>query len=166
MAEHTSRRSEREELKRVFERALSAEPGVDAETAQRIVGRLMRRARRIAALAATPPRKAPPTRRNAPLPASLTPSSPAAPSAPPVAPTERLDDFDPFAFSAVVLLARAGRDALMERLTAIDRLDHLRKLAAAQHLGVDGTIADIAEVRAAILAAAERRLADRHAAAS
>lgn len=160
MARPTSRRSAREELRRLFERVLLAEPGIDAEIAERAVRRLMRRTGRIAELAAVPPRKAPSSRRTTPLPASI------APSAPPVAPAERPDDFDPFSFSAVVTLARAGRAALMERLAAIDRLDHLRKLAAAQHLGVNGTISDIAELRAAILAAAERRLADRHAAAS
>jgi len=159
MAKHTNQPSAREELRRLFERALMAEPGIGADTASRAVRRLMRRTRRIVELSdglKTGARRklSPPPKTQQQLPASLAPSS--------VEATE----FDPFAFSAVVVLARFGRGALMDRLIAIEKLEHLRKLAAAQHLCVGSAIEDPAELRAAIVEAAERRMVDRHAAAS
>jgi len=74
--------------------------------------------------------------------------------------------FDPFAFSAIVILARSGADALMARLKEIQKAEHLRQLADAQHLGVGLKVRRAAELRKAIVRGAKQRLADRRAAAS
>lgn len=75
-------------------------------------------------------------------------------------------DFDPFAFSVIVVLKRKGRAALMRELAAIDNAEHLHRIAAAQHLGVDRAITALPRLREAMADAAEQRLADRRAAAS
>ena len=74
--------------------------------------------------------------------------------------------FDPYAFSAMVVLSKTGRDGLARKLTEIKGADNLRKFAEAQHLGIDRKLTKIDDLRKAILVAAEQRLADRRAAAS
>jgi hypothetical protein len=85
------------------------------------------------------------------------------PAAPPVAPGP---PFDPFAFSAIALMKRDGREALLAKLREIDDPADLKALADAQHLAIadDATTADA--LRLAIADSAARRLADRRAAAS
>lgn len=77
-----------------------------------------------------------------------------------------LPAFNPYAFSAVVTLARSGPDGLLKRLSDIGSVEHLRRLAEAQHLALEGAAKKPDDLRRAIVAAAERRLADRKAAAS
>ncbi len=74
--------------------------------------------------------------------------------------------FDPYAFSAMVILAKQGREGLAKRLAEIKSVEHLNKLADAQHLGFDRSLTKIDDIRKALLASAEQRLADRRAAAS
>lgn len=74
--------------------------------------------------------------------------------------------FDPYAFSAVVVLTKTGKDGLLKRLSAIERSEHLKKLADAQHLAIDRSLDSLDALRHAILKAAEQRIADRRAAAS
>lgn len=79
--------------------------------------------------------------------------------------------FDPYAFSVVALMSKKGREALSIRLAAIGSNAHLVQLAEAQGLeldpaAVDATPETIDSLRDAILAAAERRIANRRAAAS
>lgn len=74
--------------------------------------------------------------------------------------------FDPYAFSAVAVLTREGRTGLLARLTDITNAKHLCQLADAQHLALPAGLDDPAELRTAIVAATERRIADRRAAAS
>lgn len=74
--------------------------------------------------------------------------------------------FDPFAFSAVVVLSRQGKSGLMKRLAAIDDIAHLKQLAEAQHIAFDRSLTDSEALREAILRGAEQRIADRRAAAS
>lgn len=93
------------------------------------------------------------------LPAAAPATS--APPAPPAAPA-----FDPYAFSAMVVLAKTGRDGLLKRLADIKSVEHLRALAEAQHLAVDAGIKKADDLRKAIVAGTEQRLADRKAAAS
>lgn len=81
-------------------------------------------------------------------------------TAAPVAP------FDPFAFSPIVVLVKTGKDGLMKRLLEIKSVDHLKAFAEAQHLAVAPTVKKADELRKAIVAATEQRLADRKAAAS
>ena len=75
-------------------------------------------------------------------------------------------NFDPYAFSATVVLAKTGRDGLAKKLLDIKTADQLKAFAEAQHLGLDRKLSRIDDLRKAILAAAEQRLADRKAAAS
>lgn len=74
--------------------------------------------------------------------------------------------FDPYAFSAMVVLAKTGKDGLMKRLLDIKSVEHLRAFAEAQHLAVSPTLKKLDDLRKAIVTATEQRLADRKAAAS
>ncbi len=74
--------------------------------------------------------------------------------------------FNPYTFSAMVVLAKTGHEGLMKRLGDIDNVDNLKALADAQHLAIGDAVTSIEELRSAIVAAAEQRLADRKAAAS
>ena len=74
--------------------------------------------------------------------------------------------FNPYAFSATVVLAKTGRDGLMKRLAEIKSADQLKAFADAQHLGFDRKLSKPEDLRKALLAATEQRLADRKAAAS
>ena len=74
--------------------------------------------------------------------------------------------FDPYAFSAMVVLTKTGREGLAKKVTEIKGADNLRRFAEAQHLGIDRKLTKIDDLRKAILHAAEQRLADRRAAAS
>lgn len=74
--------------------------------------------------------------------------------------------FDPYAFSAMSVLVKQGKDALAKRLAEVKSVEHLKQLADAQHLGINRSLTKIEDVRKAVLAATEQRLADRRAAAS
>lgn len=84
------------------------------------------------------------------------------PSAAAAAPSQ---PFDPFAFSAVAVLTRKGRDALAAELAKIGSADNLKAIATAQHLAIDPAILEIDSLRAALVVATERRIAERRAAA-
>jgi hypothetical protein len=60
-----------------------------------------------------------------------------------------------------VVLRRSGRDAVLAALDAIESLHDLRLLAREQRLSVGANLSSAAELRAAIVAAAERRIANR-----
>ena len=74
--------------------------------------------------------------------------------------------FDPYAFSAMVVLAKTGKDGLLKRLSEIKNTDNLKAFAEAQHLAVNPALKKLDELRKAIVSATEQRLADRKAAAS
>jgi hypothetical protein len=74
--------------------------------------------------------------------------------------------FNPYAFSAVVVMTKGGAEALLARLSKISDMAHLRRLASAQHIGVPQDGVTIDELRAAIVDGAAHRIADRRAAAS
>jgi hypothetical protein len=78
----------------------------------------------------------------------------------------RAENFNPYLFSAIVVLAKQGRDGLIKRLQEIKSAEHLRAFAEAQHVPVDAKLKRLDDIRKAIVAAAEQRLADRKAAAS
>ena len=63
-------------------------------------------------------------------------------------------------------MRKSGRAAALAALDAIDSLDNLRLLAREQRLSVSADTRLAAEMRAAIVTAAERRIANRMAAAS
>lgn len=92
--------------------------------------------------------------------ADATPSAAGSPAAAAAA------TFDPFAFSVVAILTRKGRAALLIELAQVTAAADLRRLAEAQHLALDPALADPGEIRMAIVAGAERRIAERKAAAS
>lgn len=91
----------------------------------------------------------------------------AEPAAPQEEPSTKIEPlFDPFAFSAVAVLTRKGRLGLAQALDGIDRAEDLRRLAEAQHLVLPDDLVDVALLREAVISAAERRIAERRAAAS
>jgi hypothetical protein len=73
--------------------------------------------------------------------------------------------FDPFSPNIVVVVRQAGRAAALAALATIASEKQLRLLAHEQRLSVRGQLSSLAELRAAIVAAAERRIANRLAAA-
>jgi hypothetical protein len=74
--------------------------------------------------------------------------------------------FDPFSFSVVAMLAKKGRLVLEAKLSEISDAGQLRTIADAQHLGIDAAVTDAGALRIAMIEGAERRIADRRAAAS
>jgi hypothetical protein len=78
----------------------------------------------------------------------------------------RAENFNPYLFSVIVVLAKEGRAGLISRLASIDAIEDLRAFAEAQHVPVDPALKRPDDIRKAIVAAAEQRLADRKAAAS
>jgi|EndMetStandDraft_3_1072993.scaffolds.fasta_scaffold02023_1 hypothetical protein len=96
------------------------------------------------------------------------PASPADVQPAPTAPRTRpvATPFDPFSINVVVLLRTGGRERLLGALESIDSADNLRLLAREQRLSVGADLTSPPELRAAIVQAAERRVANRIAAAS
>jgi hypothetical protein len=78
----------------------------------------------------------------------------------------RAENFNPYLFSVIVVLAKQGRDGLMKRLQEIRSAENLRAFAEAQHVPIAPSVKRVDDIRKAIVAAAEQRLADRKAAAS
>ena len=99
-------------------------------------------------------------------PPAAEPAKAAAQVKPAAADTTDAKPFDPYAFSAMVVLSRTGRDGLLKRLADIKTAENLKALAEAQHLAIDRNLKKVEDLRKAIAAAAEQRLADRKAAAS
>lgn len=100
---------------------------------------------------------------------SVSPATPAKKAAPkpvtggpPVVPPA----FNPYAFSAMVVLSKTGKDGLLKKLADIKTAENLKALAEAQHLAIDRSLKKADDLRKAIAAATEQRLADRKAAAS
>ena len=84
----------------------------------------------------------------------------------PGSPVTTTAPFDPFSPNIVVVVRKSGRVAALAALDAIDSMENLRLLAREQRLSIGVDLATAADVRAAIVAAAERRIANRMAAAS
>src|SRR5436189_3563629 len=74
--------------------------------------------------------------------------------------------FDPFSPNVIVVVRKSGRDAALAALGSIDSVDQLRLLAREQRLAVPADLSSVVELRTAIVAAAERRITNRIAAAS
>ena len=73
--------------------------------------------------------------------------------------------FDPYSPNVIVVVRTAGRDRALAALATIDRVENLRLLAREQQLSIESGIDSLPEMRKAIVAAAERRIANRRAAA-
>jgi len=78
----------------------------------------------------------------------------------------KAEPFNPYRFSALVVLAKQGRSGLLKRLQEIKTAENLRAFAEAQHVPVDAKIKRVDDIRKAIATGVEQRLADRKAAAS
>lgn len=74
--------------------------------------------------------------------------------------------FDPYSPNVIVIIRTRGRQAVLDQLGRIDDIDKLRLLAREQQLGIAADLANPDAIRNAIVAAAERRIANRRAAAS
>jgi hypothetical protein len=89
---------------------------------------------------------------------------PPAPEAPPPVPAP--PPFDPLSPNVIVVVRKSGREGALAALGMIKSPDDLRLLAREQRLAVGAGLSSAAELRAAIVTAAERRIANRMAAAS
>ncbi len=102
---------------------------------------------------------------------AASPSPPSTPAAQPAAakPQTAAADatlpFDPYSPNVVVVVRKSGREAALTALAAIDSTENLRILARLQRLNFDADVSSAAEIRTAIVMAAERRIANRVAAA-
>ncbi len=74
--------------------------------------------------------------------------------------------FDPHAFSLIVVFRTGGKDALLAKLNEVTDPDHLKAIAKAQHVALEGEPADRSELLSALVAGTEKRIAHRQAAAS
>ena len=132
-----------------FRRVFKANPNLPDEDRERLVGRLrqdiaqVRLRRHTRANIEAPPRQA-----SLPVPAAATSS------------------FDPYSPNVIVVVRKSGREAALAALVGIDSADHLRLLAREQRLTVPADVRSAQELRAAIVTAAERRIANRMAAAN
>jgi|SRR5262245_4551795 len=113
--------------------------------------------------------------RREPLPEAVLPASPSASETHhPQVPTPNAQapipgpaaSFDPYSPNIVVLLRTQGRAAALAALAGVDSEHELRLLAREQRLSVAPDLSSPQELRAAIVNAAERRIANRVAAAS
>jgi hypothetical protein len=139
-----------DKMRDFFRAVFRAEKDVDAALAERLADACVARINRMLVIDEKPVGPSRPVPR-------LVPNAGEEPATP---------GFDPFAFSAVVTLSRRGKDGLLRQLEEINSALDLRQLADAQHLGVDPSITDIDELRTEIVKGAERRIAERRAAAS
>lgn len=151
-----------------FRRVFKAYPNLSADERERLVRRLRQEVAQLRLRRSS-------ARDEAEIPAAETPSSesraapePAKASAVPgtSAPFQVSAPFDPFSPNVIVVVRTAGRDAALAALTSIDSPDHLRLLAREQRLAVAGEPISATDLRMAIVAAAERRIANRMAAAT
>jgi hypothetical protein len=160
-----------------FRRVLKANPNLSADERDQLVRKLRQEVAQLR-VRMEPRQEAPP---GIAAPADSAASTMAQPSAamaaeppairsepPPPIPEPPLaaEPFDPFSPNIVVVVRKSGRAAALAALDAVDSLDHLRLLAREQRLNVAADLASAAEMRTAIVTAAERRIANRMAAAS
>jgi hypothetical protein len=134
---------EEQRLKAFFRDTILSEPGMSGEVAAQLAERCVEQIEKVLT------QRAPGT--------SAAANNNAAPQVP---------QFDPFAFSAVSVFARKGRDALLERLGEIASAEDLREFANAQHIAIDQTLTQPDDLRLDIIKGTERRIAARRAAAS
>src|SRR5262249_23063354 len=155
-----------------FRRVLKAYPSLSAVERDRVLDRLRREIAhlRLRREADRQPAVVPPPVRAMPRPQntekrSQSTQTTARPITEP-ATAVAMAPFDPFSPNIVVVVRQAGRAAALAALAGIGSEEHLRLLAHEQRLSVKAQLYSLAELRAAIVAAAERRIANRLAAAS
>jgi hypothetical protein len=149
-----------------FRRVLKALPDLSAEERDKLVQRLRQEVAQLRVrVEPREPETAPPVRPATP-PEPVAQLAPAPPAVPPEPPAAVALSFDPFSPNVIVVLRKAGRDAVLAALDAIESPDNLRLLAREQRLTIAVDASSVAELRDAIVKAAERRIANRMAAAS
>ena len=162
-----------------FRRVLKANPNLSADERDQLVRRLRQEVAQLRVRMEPRQDSAPAVAAPAEPAAAIIPQPPAAIAVeqpatlveppPPVAEVSVAvapEPFDPFSPNIVVVVRKSGRAAALAALDAIDDLDNLRLLAREQRLSVSTDLASAAEMRTAIVTAAERRIANRMAAAS
>lgn len=160
-------------LNRFFRRFFQAQPGLDPQIAEQLTKISVRtfssvRVRRIAwrNVHGSPARR---SVRRAAEPTSAEPVAEAHTAAPAAAEPAPAAAFDPYAFGLVPIFQREGRDGLLAKLANVGSADNLRKMARAQQIALPAELrsGDIAldQLREAITAAVEKRIANRRAAA-
>jgi hypothetical protein len=145
-----------------FRRVLKAHPDLSAEERDRLVHRFRHDIAQLRVRVAQRAQVETPAPRVPESPAeieALTPSPPTPPVKSPPSP------FDPFSPNVVVVIRTSGREAALAALGAIENPDGLRLLAREQRLTIPTGVLSAADLRAAIVTAAERRIANRVAAA-
>lgn len=152
-----------------FKAVIATEPGVDPQAAARLGDALMNavsevRVRRDAWEQYSKPAPGEKGRKGAKARAAAQAAAQQS-AAPAAAPSAAATPFDPFAFSAVAVLTRKGKEALAAELATIASAANLKAIAAAQHLAVDPALDEAEALRAALIVATERRIAERRAAA-
>jgi len=130
-----------------FRRALEQECGLDMPAGERLLDRLQSGVAQVRVR----------------LDAGSAETAPASVSAAQDAPLD--EAFDPFALNVILILRTRGRDAVLSELEAIQSAESLRLLAREQQFSLGSELATLAEIRDAIATAAERRVANRRAAA-
>ena len=156
-----------------FRRVLKAHPDLSVEERDRLLQRLRQEVAQLRVR--VQPRREPETELPAvsaevqqaavPEPGPPAPDL-AIPAIVPDPPVVSAPPFDPFSPNIVVVVRKSGRNAALAALDAIDSADNLRLLAREQRLTVGADASSAEELRAAIVTAAERRIANRMAAAS
>ena len=142
-----------------FRRVLKAHPNLSAAERDRIVRQLREEVAQLRLRVKVPGDLA-----ASPDPPSAPAAQPAAAVPQPAAGSAGLP-FDPYSPNVVVVVRKSGREAAVAALAAIDSTENLRLLAREQRLNVDADVSSAAEMRTAIVMAAERRIANRVAAA-
>jgi hypothetical protein len=184
----TTRKISGSAMEQTFQRMIRAERGIDPALAERLARRLamvvtsirvrrvpLRELARPGSARAMPEAYAPPVSSH---PASTPEPTPPETTPQAKAPTRATDPlsnpaaapFDPYVFGLVPVFQREGADGLRTKLAEIASVAHLRGMAKAQQVALDPALrtGDVpaADLRAAIVAAVEKRIADRRAAAS
>ena len=149
-----------------FRRVFKAYPNLSADERERLVRRLRQEVAQLRLRRSARDEAETPAADTAPEPPAAP--EPAKPSTAPAAsvPAQASAPFDPFSPNIIVVVRTSGRDAALAALTSIDSPDHLRLLAREQRLAMAGDPTSATDLRMAIVAAAERRIANRMAAAS
>ena len=160
-------------LRRYFDALLDAEHELTVAPRRRLSDTLARELAQVRVRTPVPSRRrvladgataiTPGATAQASTPAATVSPAPEPPVAPPTPPAPA---FNPHAFSAVALMTRGGREALLARLETITDPANLKKLAIAQHVGLPPEAITAADLRQAILLGVANRIADRRAAAS
>lgn len=145
-----------------FERVLEGESDLDRESSDRLLARLTSEVA-LVTLKAGRTRKTALKKNDAGI---ATTSGDASVELAGLVNAEAARAFDPYSPNVIVVIRTKGREAVLAELHGIVDVDSLRLLAREQQLGIEPNLSCADDIRLAIVAAAERRIANRRAAAS